>query len=530
MRNVWLPTALILLIFALISSAPASLHARPAPMMGSPSDYLYPHLHNLVWDPLDANHVYATSPIGGWHSFDAGRTWQPLSPATPNLHYGRIVVDTERRILYLYRWGDHYLYRSDDFGEHWQIVSRAMYYQLALAPQHNGALLAIHGDWRLRRSDDGGFTWRDLAQPLPDPAETTLAVAPDGTLYAIANRQLFRSTDSGLSWDRWGEWPAASRPRELLVGPDGALIALIASPDQPSVSGSALWRSTDGANWVAAPLPATRIAVSIVSGGTLWAGSDDGHVWRNLDPQRWDDLAGWRELRLQLARPIALRDDIPYTPDITDISASPTGVVLVGTIHGIYRAATPDGPALLRARGLLPTAALPTTPQPPESGERYFPATGQTLSDPFLSRWQQAGGMITLGMPRTAPFIERNVDSGRDELVQYFERGRIEVPLTANATPTLGRVAAALIAEQGPAPTENPRADCRYFPQTGYNLCGKMLQAWVQYGGVATLGYPLSPANPDQQWFERGRIEQRDEQLFLCLVGNEDLQARGWLP
>ncbi|MDW8403240.1 hypothetical protein [Chloroflexus sp.] len=134
------------------------------------------------------------------------------------------------------------------------------------------------------------------------------------------------------------------------MSPDGALIALIASPDQPSVSGRALWRSTDGANWVAAPLLATRIAVSIVTGGALWAGSDDGRVWRNLDSNRWHDLAGWRELPLQLARPMTLRDGIPYTPDITDISVGANGVVLVGIIHGIYRAATPDGPALLRAR------------------------------------------------------------------------------------------------------------------------------------------------------------------------------------
>ncbi|WP_322512662.1 sialidase family protein [Chloroflexus sp.] len=283
-------------------------------------------------------------------------------PETPNLHYGRIVVDTARRILYLYRWGDHLLYRSDDFGEHWQIVSRAMYYQVALAPQSNGALYAIHGDWRMRRSDDGGFTWRDLAQPLAIPDETVLAVAPNGTLYAIANQQLFRSSDGGLSWTRWGDWPATARPRELLVGPDGALIALIASPDQPSVSGRALWRSTDGANWVAAPLLATRIAVSIVTGGALWAGSDDGRVWRNLDSNRWHDLAGWRELPLQLARPMTLCDGIPYTPDITDISVGANGVVLVGIIHGIYRAATPDGPTLLRARSAAHRRSVHNSP------------------------------------------------------------------------------------------------------------------------------------------------------------------------
>ncbi|MDW8403239.1 hypothetical protein [Chloroflexus sp.] len=115
------------------------------------------------------------------------------------------------------------------------------------------------------------------------------------------------------------------------------------------------------------------------------------------------------------------------------------------------------------ARGLLPT-----TPQSPDSGERYVPATGQTLSEPFLSIWQRSGGMITLGMPRTAPFIERSIDSGRDELVQYFERGRIEVPLAGEAAPTLGRAAAALVAEQGPAPPKAraPIANTSHKPVT----------------------------------------------------------------
>ncbi|WP_322512661.1 hypothetical protein [Chloroflexus sp.] len=114
--------------------------------------------------------------------------------------------------------------------------------------------------------------------------------------------------------------------------------------------------------------------------------------------------------------------------------------------------------------------------------------------------------------------------------MQYFERGRIEVALAGEAAPTLGRAAAALVAEQGPAPPESARADCQYFPQTDYNLCGNMLQARAKHGGLATLGYLRSPTSAAQQWFERGRLEQRDGRLFLRLVGNEELQARGWLP
>jgi photosystem II stability/assembly factor-like uncharacterized protein len=508
--------------------------------MGAVGDYLYPHLHNLVWDPADPRRVYATSPIGGWVSDDAGMTWAPLSPDTPNLHYGRTLLVPGSHTLYLYRWGDPGLFRSDDMGAAWARGSDAMYYQVALVPGSPQSLYALHGDWRLRRSDDGGRSWRDLAQPRVDAQETVFAVASSGALYAIAGRQLFVSGDGGASWAMTGVWPADARPRQLLVAADGSLIASIASDDMPSVSAKAIWRSADGGHtWAAAPLPAARIAVlTLGDDGTLWAGSDDGHVWHIRNLVDWAAPVGWAELPLQLAQPTRLRDDIPYTPAITDISPGPGGVVLIGTIHGIYRAATPAGPALLRARGLLPTAALPSAavaaPSNPQA--RYFPQTGHSIREPFLSPWRRAGGVLTLGLPRSEPFLERNLDSGQDELVQYFERGRLGMPLGHPEASSLGRIAPALMAEDGLRFASSPaQPGCAAFDATGQSVCAPFLGAWRADGGLGYLGYPLSPAvdtaSGRGQWFERGRLEiQSPGGPYLCLVGNEELQRRGWLP
>ena len=521
----------LLLLMALLPDRQSQAQDRPA--MGAISDYLYPHLHNLVWDPIAPQRVFATSPVGGWQSADGGRSWATLSAATPNLHYGRLLLEQSSRTLYLYRWGDPGLYRSTDFGVSWSQRSESMLYQLALVPGVPGGLYAVHGDMRLRRSLDGGSTWRDLSQPSERPNEFVLAVAPWGSLYALVDRQLYLSENGGFRWQAAGRWPAAARPRELLAAPDGALIASVASDDRPSVSAKALWRSTDsGANWAAAPLPARRIAVVTISAdGRLWAGSDDGRIWHISELTGWAQAASWRELPIQLARPLALRDDIPYTPAITDIAPGPRGEVLIGTIHGIYRASTADGPALLRARGLLVTAALPSRPHPPATGELAFAETGQSLGEPFLNAWQQAGGRSTLGLPRTAPFIERNLDSGQEELVQYFERGRLGLPL-AGGPLSLGRLAPALLAEAGLRfPTTTPLEGCAFFEATGQRLCPPYLATWQQAGGQAILGLPLSSAEKSEpQWFERGRLEQRDGQVFICLLGSEELQARGWLP
>jgi hypothetical protein len=272
--------------------------------------------------------------------------------------------------------------------------------------------------------------------------------------------------------------------------------------------------------------------------GTIWAGSDDGHIWRASDTAAWATPEGWAELPLQLAQPTTLRDDIPYTPTITDISPGPDGVVLVGTIHGIYRAATPVGPALLRARGLLPTAALPTTPvtAPIYPWVRYFELTGHTLSGPFLSAWKRAGGMLTLGYPRSEPFIERDLDSGQDQLVQYFERGRLGMPPSHPEAISLGRVSPPLIAEDGVSFAPSVATPgCNRFESTGQSICPPFLGAWQAEGGQAYLGDPLSPiiafGAVQTQWFERGRLEVGETgSPYLCLVGSEELQRRGWLP
>jgi hypothetical protein len=51
----------------------------------------------------------------------------------------------------------------------------------------------------------------------------------------------------------------------------------------------------------------------------------------------------------------------------------------------------------------------------------YFAETGHTLSGPFLQHWKDKGGLVTIGLPLSEPFIE----DGRT--VQYFERQRLEL-------------------------------------------------------------------------------------------------------
>jgi len=68
---------------------------------------------------------------------------------------------------------------------------------------------------------------------------------------------------------------------------------------------------------------------------------------------------------------------------------------------------------------------------PRNANQTWFPETGHTLRNdpergPFKQFWEQYGGLLVFGFPKSEPFQERNADTGETYWVQYFERNRFE--------------------------------------------------------------------------------------------------------
>lgn len=59
-------------------------------------------------------------------------------------------------------------------------------------------------------------------------------------------------------------------------------------------------------------------------------------------------------------------------------------------------------------------------------GDTFFPQTGHSLKEPFLSYWQGNGGLPLFGYPISEAFDEKSQTDGRTYKVQYFERNRLE--------------------------------------------------------------------------------------------------------
>ncbi len=63
---------------------------------------------------------------------------------------------------------------------------------------------------------------------------------------------------------------------------------------------------------------------------------------------------------------------------------------------------------------------------PPSTAALYFAETGHYLDGVFREYWEENGGIVTFGYPLSEPFEEADIYTGDLQLVQYFERTRME--------------------------------------------------------------------------------------------------------
>jgi photosystem II stability/assembly factor-like uncharacterized protein len=172
-----------------------------------------------AWHPTNPNRAYAPSRMGGPLKVtnDQGRTWSavPGGPASVRA----IAIDPGRPALMLVG-GRRGIARSTDGGIHWENHETARGNFLGFhfdqtSPAAMRTCLAVT-DRSILRSDDGGATWRELAQPFG--ASPIVAFAGGSNrdegrcvLYcSVQTREskgeitggIYRSDDHGTTWTR----------------------------------------------------------------------------------------------------------------------------------------------------------------------------------------------------------------------------------------------------------------------------------------------------------------------------------------
>lgn len=236
-------------IFALtFALAVGSLQAQtwkslgPAPIGGGFNG----RVSAIACSATNANKIYVGGADGGvWKTTDGGTTWTRLTDSMPTTAIGAIAVDpTNDNIVYVGTGEANYanhsryglgLYKTTDGGTTWTQYGATTFggrtfSKLVINPQNTQVLYAsiaaaggfpeksaakghpgANGPMGIFKSTDGGATWTQLTNGIPNQAATDVSLVgvQPSTLYAgigrpfgAAENGIYKSTDSGASWTK----------------------------------------------------------------------------------------------------------------------------------------------------------------------------------------------------------------------------------------------------------------------------------------------------------------------------------------
>jgi photosystem II stability/assembly factor-like uncharacterized protein len=184
--------------------------------------------------------------------------------------------------------------------------------------ERNGLIVGAYG--LIFSTDDGGKTWRSLANRTENPRNNHLyAVRPAGSDWYIAGEQglLLRSTDGAMSFSQV-QTPYGGTYFGLLFGSDNELLIY-------GLRGNVFWSGDSGANWIAVDtgLPASLNAGTRLSDGSLVIVDEAGRVLQSRDAGR-------------SFAPVLVPQPSPFT----GIVQSADGNLIVSGVRGVIRLVT----------------------------------------------------------------------------------------------------------------------------------------------------------------------------------------------
>ncbi len=272
----------------------------------------------LLTDPAQPNVVYAAAGGNGvFKSGDRGDHWTKLSTFQFDTDFGPRTVGADylaadpRNSQVLYAGSACLLFRSVDAGMNWQNLYAGKPYcgesgVLAPDPRDSntlflGQLSFVEGDSSLRKTSDGGATWRQVWFST-DSYIVALAVDPAApkTIYAGISRfaessnGLLKSTDGG---ENWSEVSLGATVNVVTIDPvhPNTLYAATTTDNYSEPTGFAgLSKSTDGgASWSAintgletllnTGAPITALAFHPGNSDIIYAATSGNGVFRSMD-------------------------------------------------------------------------------------------------------------------------------------------------------------------------------------------------------------------------------------------------------
>ena len=246
---------------------------------------------HVIVDPTDNTYVYAEYQYGNlFGSVNGGATMNFLFNGgfddRTNWNTPLAIDPNNPATIY---YGANVLYRSDDRGVTWELISGdltngeppggSLSYgtlsTIAVAPENSQIIYVGTDDGNVQVTFDGGGTWTNISESLPDRYVTDIAIHPDNALEAIVTFSGFRNTDylphvlrttdGGETWEDISANLPEIPVNDIIIDPD--------YPDKVYYIANDLgvWHTTDGgATWevLGSNLPFTVVADLAFHAGT----------------------------------------------------------------------------------------------------------------------------------------------------------------------------------------------------------------------------------------------------------------------
>jgi photosystem II stability/assembly factor-like uncharacterized protein len=257
-------------------------------------------------DPGNQRVIYASTGNGGsagaiYKSEDAGLSWTVASVGLPDEAVTALAADRGVPAT-LYAAVGNSIFASSDAAGSWTHLADTglmggFYGELEVAPTDSNVLFALARPGGAARSRDAGYTWLPLGPGLPgDENELyvlTLAIDP---------------TDAQVVYAGTGGW----------VGHGHGVYK--------SINGGDGWAP---ANWRMLDYRITALAVDPMHPQTLYAGADEGELFKSFDGgQTWVDLSdGLRLQQYSEPRTILMITLDPSAPETLFLLADNSGVL-----------------------------------------------------------------------------------------------------------------------------------------------------------------------------------------------------------
>jgi large repetitive protein len=251
---------------------------------------------DLAGDPLSGPTIlYAATAGGVFKSINAGASWARIGQSTVSNAFA-IDVDplgSNRLIV----GGSNCIYRSPDAGLTWTTSAcLGATRDVAFDPiASNVAYASLEGGAGLQKSVDGGTNWNYGGVTGGSFAQGKVAIAPTDSsrlLYGITTGGgLFRSVNGATSWTAANS--GIRNPALQAIAVDATSGAVYVAEQQKGVR-----RSLDnGTTWgapVAFPADHTVFSLSVdPASGNVWALTNQGRLFRSTDSgQSWSDFVG----------------------------------------------------------------------------------------------------------------------------------------------------------------------------------------------------------------------------------------------